>query len=346
MAKQIINVGQAANDGTGDPIRTAMIKANANFTELYDRPAGGGGDGDFSGSYDDLTDKPVIPEDIGDLTDTGGLLTGGVTTFAALTEVNTADLDVHDIAVQAKITLITTSSGSSAYRFDVNGAVDNPTIYARAGETIAFDLTAVSSHPFQIQTTGGVAFNTGLIHIAENGTKTVGAAAQGKTSGTLYWKIPASISGMYEYICTAHGSMNGDIQIEAAEGAALKSRMASAGTTASLASNARGDLNITGFKSYALLAIQTDRAAWVRIYANNATRSADVGRLETSDPAPDAGVIAEVITTGAQTVLVSPGAIGYNFESTPTTTVPCSVTNKSGTTGTVTVTLTVLQLEA
>ena len=36
MAKQTINVGTSANDGTGDPNRTAFQKINANFTELYD----------------------------------------------------------------------------------------------------------------------------------------------------------------------------------------------------------------------------------------------------------------------------------------------------------------------
>ena len=35
MAKQTINIGTTANDGTGDPLRTAMTKANDNFTELY-----------------------------------------------------------------------------------------------------------------------------------------------------------------------------------------------------------------------------------------------------------------------------------------------------------------------
>ena len=35
MAKQIINIGQAANDRSGDPLRTAFEKTNANFTELY-----------------------------------------------------------------------------------------------------------------------------------------------------------------------------------------------------------------------------------------------------------------------------------------------------------------------
>jgi len=36
MAKQVINIGTTANDGTGDPIRTSFNKANENFTELYD----------------------------------------------------------------------------------------------------------------------------------------------------------------------------------------------------------------------------------------------------------------------------------------------------------------------
>ena len=36
MAKQEINIGNAANDGSGDPIRTAFDKVNDNFTEVYD----------------------------------------------------------------------------------------------------------------------------------------------------------------------------------------------------------------------------------------------------------------------------------------------------------------------
>lgn len=399
MAKQVIGVGASANDGTGDPIRNAMIKINANFTELYD--------GQFSGAYADLTGKPTIPTDLTDLgitdgsnnqvltTDGNGNFTfrtpaassytnasvdshlntstatngqllswtgsdydwidapsgSGSTTFAALTEVNTADLDVHDIGVQAKTTYVVSANGTTSYRFDINGTTDNPTIYVRAGETIAFDLTALAgSHPFQIETNAGSAFSTGLIHIAENGTKTTGASAQGKTAGTLYWKVPASISGTYEYQCTSHAGMNGNIEVEAAAGSSggsgLQTRVTRSGTTASLANNAAGNLDITGFKSYALMAIQTDRAAWVRIYANAASRTADASRTQTTDPAPDAGVIAEVITTGAQTVLISPGVFGFNFEGTPTTNIPCAVTNLSGSTSTVAVTLSVLQLEA
>ena len=35
MTQQIIDVGNVANDGQGDPIRTAFIKTNENFSELY-----------------------------------------------------------------------------------------------------------------------------------------------------------------------------------------------------------------------------------------------------------------------------------------------------------------------
>ena len=35
MAKQSINIGSAANDGTGDPLRTAFDKINDNFSEIY-----------------------------------------------------------------------------------------------------------------------------------------------------------------------------------------------------------------------------------------------------------------------------------------------------------------------
>lgn len=37
MTLQVINVGSAPNDGLGDPIRTAYIKCNDNFGELYSR---------------------------------------------------------------------------------------------------------------------------------------------------------------------------------------------------------------------------------------------------------------------------------------------------------------------
>jgi hypothetical protein len=76
-----------------------------------------------------------------------------------------------------------------------------------------------------------------------------------------------------------------------------------------------------------LMKVATSAAAWVRIYTSEAARIADASRTEGTDPAPGAGVIAEVITTGAQTVLISPGALGWNDESTVTTNIPVRVTS-------------------
>ena len=39
-AKQVISIGTTANDGTGDPLRSAFDKVNDNFTELYTDDAG------------------------------------------------------------------------------------------------------------------------------------------------------------------------------------------------------------------------------------------------------------------------------------------------------------------
>ena len=133
----------------------------------------------------------------------------------------------------------------------------------------------------------------------------------------------------------------------AGSGTGLGTRSTKSATTASLANNAAGNLSITAHKSYALLSIKPSVAAWVTLYTDAAARTADANRVQGADPAPDAGVIAEVITTTAATeVKMSPGVIGWNNDATPSTTVYAKVVNKSGSTGTIDVELKVLQLEA
>ena len=56
-------------------------------------------------------------------------------------------------------------------------------------------------------------------------------------------------------------------------------------------------------------------------------------------------MIVEVITNGNETILVSPGVFGYNLENPASTDVPITVTNKSGSFATITVVVTVVQLE-
>lgn len=126
----------------------------------------------------------------------------------------------------------------------------------------------------------------------------------------------------------------------------LSSRTTVAANTIVLGNNASGYIEVTGFKSYSLLKVQTSTAAWVTIYTDSNSRAADYSRLEDEDPANGAGVIAEVITTGPQTQLMTPAVFGFNNDSTPGSNIYMKVTNKSGSANTITVSLTLLQLEA
>ena len=135
----------------------------------------------------------------------------------------------------------------------------------------------------------------------------------------------------------------------AGSGTGLGTRSTFTATTASLANNVAGNVDVTAYKSYSLLKIKPSIAAWVTLYVDAASRTADANRVQGADPAPDAGVIAEVITTTAnEEIKMSPGVLGWHQDGggDAVTSVFCKVVNKSGSTGTCTVSLTVVQLEA
>jgi plastocyanin len=138
---------------------------------------------------------------------------GGVSTFSALTEAVATSLTIDKIYLPAITRLTVTNNGSFSYLFDQYGATENPTIYAIAGMTIAFNLI-VAGHPFLIQDGTGTNYSTGLVHVSTAGVVTTGAAAQGQVFGTLYWKVPAGISGGYRYQCSVHPVMVGAITVK------------------------------------------------------------------------------------------------------------------------------------
>ena len=132
---------------------------------------------------------------------------------------------------------------------------------------------------------------------------------------------------------------------EAGGGAGSFTRTTANAATSSIANNASANITITAAKTYALQKIQTSAAAWVTLYTDTTSRSNDSSRNEATDPTPGSGVIAEAITTGAATQLVTPGLIGFNNDGTPSTNVYLKVVNKSGSTQAITITLHYLPLE-
>jgi hypothetical protein len=160
----------------------------------------------------------------------------------------------------------------------------------------------------------------------------------GLTAGGLSYPTSVGTSGQ-ALISDGAGNVNwGSVATTG-----LQSRT-TAQVTQSIANNTAANVSFTTPKTYALLKIETSHAAWVTLYSDTASRTADSTRNEQTDPTPGSGVLAEVITAGGTTQLITPGTICFNSNAIGTT--YAKIVNKSGTTNNITVTLTYVQIEA
>jgi len=117
-------------------------------------------------------------------------------------------------------------------------------------------------------------------------------------------------------------------------------------TSASIDANGYGTLDFAnGYKGYVLYKVETDVEAWVRIYCDSTSRTNDNVRSEGNDPLPGSGVIAEVRTTPSNnSVLVTPGVMGFNNENPRQPNIFVAINNRSTGASAVQVTLTVLKI--
>ena len=230
-------------------------------------------------------------------------------------------------------------------------ATDNGTVGAVRAELSAAGIWKINSiQPISgtvlSLTSGNLQLNAqGDLRFADSDSSNyVAFQAPSTVSANVTWTLPGA-DGTAGYVLSTDGS--GTLNwIAQAGGGGLQSRAALAVTTASIADGAIDNITFTGAaKGYVLYKIQTTGAAWVRIYTDISSRTADASRAEGVDPTAGAGVVAEVITTGAQTILISPGALGFNNETSPVDQIYAAVTNKTGGNATITVTLTVLKIE-
>jgi len=133
-----------------------------------------------------------------------------------LTDFQNASLTIDKIYEPAYVMLRVDNVGTSSYTFAPHYSGNNPTIYLISGMTVAFDLDAIPGHPFEIQDSLGDPYNEGLVHVSSSGIVSTGANAQGKDSGTLYWRIPETTASPpnFRYQCQVHASMVGPITIK------------------------------------------------------------------------------------------------------------------------------------
>ena len=130
-------------------------------------------------------------------TTTGIDVTGGITVNGSALSI---DPSTSDIQVTYEIT---NQTSFSYYRFAGNGvdsSADNPELLLERGQKYRFINNSGGSHPFQIQTTGGSAYNTGV---------TNNNASSGNIDFAVRWDAPSIL----KYQCTNHGSMQGNIYI-------------------------------------------------------------------------------------------------------------------------------------
>ncbi len=155
MAKQTINIGTNANDGTGDPLRTAFDKINDNFTELYV-------DSDAS----TVLEHDTAPKLSGNLDVNGNTITTDVTNGNVSVQPNGTG-NVTIAAIQVKGTSISSSDSTIINVNDglivdgtaaVSGALSSATSLALAtGATVTgIDNGALGSSATLLATQGAI----------------------------------------------------------------------------------------------------------------------------------------------------------------------------------------------
>jgi hypothetical protein len=122
MARQNINIGSSANDGTGDPLRTAFDKINDNFVELY------GSDNDINTLDANL--------DVNNFAITTGVTNGNVT----ITPNGTGNINLGSITVNGS----QISSNDSTQITLADNIQTTGTINVTGAATLATSLTLAS----------------------------------------------------------------------------------------------------------------------------------------------------------------------------------------------------------
>jgi len=172
MAKQVINIGSVANDGTGDPLRTAFDKVNDNFTELYNDDAGdvdsvNGQTGTVVLDTDDISEGATNlynATHTGDVTGATALtIANDVITYAKLgTEFTTSAALATDVDFSTAQVFTKTLTGNTTLTFsntEIGMVKDlvitgDHTLTLPAGSTVAGTYDGTVSNLIQVVVTG------------------------------------------------------------------------------------------------------------------------------------------------------------------------------------------------
>ena len=236
---------------------------------------------------------------------------------------------------------ITTNNTTYTYDSVASGSDVNLRLIGSDGTTDNILLTAGSNITVSSVSTSGFTLSA----TDTNTTYTYSAAASGNN---VNLRLQGSDGTSDDVLLTAgtditFSNINSSGLTINAQG--LKNRTTASASTSSIANDVAANVSLTIPSVSTLLKLQTSAAAWVTLYYNAASRTADATRSIYADPVAGLGVLAEVVTTGAETIGMSPAPILWNNDSTPADTIYAKVVNRSGSTQAITVTATYLQNE-
>ena len=258
----------------------------------------------------------------------------------------TNTMNAHPFRIQS------TLNGSTGTQYDdgiVNNNIQNGTltwnVQFDAPSTLYYQCTSHANMGGVIRILDAVTTNSSVTDVITISSSTdVLSAVDPGADRLVFWD---ETQNKLSYLTVGSNlTIDNDTISASGEGGALQSRTVVSGNTSSIINNATGNVDITGFKSYALMKVGLSTAGWIKLYTDSTSRSNDASRSVGEDPTPGSGVIAEVVTTGISTQQnISPFVIGGNMNDPADSTIYVSITNLSGTTQVITANLTILQLE-
>lgn len=269
--------------------------------------------------------------------------------------------DLYSDFVFGSVTATVNSGDTTATLDDVSTFPSN-TLLGKADFYVTFDGNLTHPNSFEIVRVTNVNTTTKVITFTPaSAGQSIGTYVKGTLTAGMLQRLRAGLSGTAvpaqdntiftigdKFLLTTTNTLyvytsTGFVQPSSGTSA----RATATATTSSLANLAKDSTTTISLgKAYKLYSISTSVPSRVELYTTTAARTADLTRAAGVDPASTAGVVLDYVTAaGGTTYSLSPVVEGVNLESSPTNTIAMTVTNLSGSTNTVTVTLVWLKEE-